>query len=190
MQMRDQSTTTKLVCDIKEYKNYENYYVTTDGHVFSTKYKKPKQIKPNNVGKYQTVRLSDGHKTKTIYLHRLVALAFLPKPIKSNHVKHIDGNKENNAMTNLKWYEKRKVKRKPNTPKVKEPLCRNVEFIDDDSIILNVNTSNAIRKIHRASVIKGISKQSNEYDFFHEILELSLNEYINRYGLKKILVNL
>ena len=190
MQMRNQSTTTKLVCDIKEYKNYENYYVTTDGHVFSTKYNKPKQIKPNNVGKYQTVRLSDGHKTKTIYLHRLVALAFLPKPIKSNHVKHIDGNKENNSMTNLKWYEKRKVKRKLNTENENKTSYQSVEYVDEKSLILNVELSDYIRKIHYAATVKGISKQSDEYDFFHEILELSLNEYINRYGLKKILVNL
>ena len=75
--------TTKSICDIKEYENYRDYYVTIDGQVFSTKYKKPKPIKPNNVGKYQTVRLSDGNKTKTFYLHRLIALAFLPKPTNS-----------------------------------------------------------------------------------------------------------
>ena len=104
MRTGTQMNTTKSICDIKEYENYKDYYVTIDGQVFSTKYKKPKPIKPNNVGKYQTVRLSDGNKTKTFYLHRLVALAFLPKPTNSDRVVHIDGNKHNNNVNNLKWY--------------------------------------------------------------------------------------
>lgn len=188
--MRTQSTTQRLVCEIKEYKNYKDYYVTIDGDVFSTKYNTPRRIKPNNVGEYQTVRLSDGNnKKKTIYLHRLVALAFLPKPLTSNHVKHIDGNKKNNSITNLKWYEKKRIIKKTNThPKSKS--YSSVEYVDERSLILNAELSDYIRKIHHAATIKGISKQSNEYDFFHEILRMSLDEYINRYGLKRILVNL
>lgn len=183
--MRTQSTTQRLVCELKEYKNYKDYYVTPDGHVFSTKYSTPRRIRPNYVGEYQTVRLSDGNnRKKTIYLHRLVALAFLPKPSKSNHVKHIDGDKTNNHITNLKWYEKKRIKRKSNTNK-SVPSHESIEYIDDRSLILNVEISDYIRKVHYASTLKGISKQSNEYDFFHEILEYSLNEYINRYGLKK-----
>lgn len=184
--MRTQSTTQRPVCELKEYKNYKDYYVTIDGNVFSTKYNTPRRIKPNNVGEYQTIRLSVGNKKKTIYLHRLVALAFLPKPLKSNHVKHIDGNKSNNHITNLKWYEKKRIIKKPN----KGESSNSVEYVDERSLILNGELSDYIRKVHYASTIKGISKQSNEYDFFHEILRLSLDEYINRYGLKRILVNL
>lgn len=37
------------------------------------------------------------------YVHRLVALAFLPAVEGKTHVNHIDGNKQNNHYTNLEW---------------------------------------------------------------------------------------
>lgn len=40
---------------------------------------------------------------KSISVHRLVALAFLPNPMKHKEVNHIDGNKENNCLENLEW---------------------------------------------------------------------------------------
>ena len=189
MKTGTQMNTTKSICDIKEYENYRDYYVTIDGQVFSTKYKKPKPIKPNNVGKYQTVRLSDGNKTKTFYLHRLVALAFLPKPTNSGRVVHIDGNKHNNNVNNLKWYMKQRVKRKPNTSYVSQPLCKNVEFIDENSLIVNEELSNYIRKIHRAAIRKGIGNQDVNI-FFRDMLKESIENYLNQYGLKKIMIQI
>lgn len=46
----------------------------------------------NDEGKYQLVRVN-----------RLVASAFVPKPISCNIVNHLDGNKQNNVATNLEW---------------------------------------------------------------------------------------
>lgn len=40
---------------------------------------------------------------KKMYIHRLVAMAFLDNPRGVNYVNHIDYNKQNNNVNNLEW---------------------------------------------------------------------------------------
>lgn len=52
---------------------------------------------------YKKCRLSKEGKTKTHNIHRLVAKSFISNPLDLPCVNHIDGNKENNASSNLEW---------------------------------------------------------------------------------------
>ena|ERR1700689_1525336 len=52
---------------------------------------------------YLYVNLCVHGKIQTRYVHRLVATTFIPNPENKPEVNHKDGNKQNNAVTNLEW---------------------------------------------------------------------------------------
>jgi hypothetical protein len=52
---------------------------------------------------YMAVQTKERGKRKTLYVHRLIAQAFIPKPPDCNEINHKDGNKTNNAIENLEW---------------------------------------------------------------------------------------
>lgn len=52
---------------------------------------------------YKRVCLSAAGKKRFHHVHRLVAEAFIPNPENMTQVNHIDGNKQNNHVSNLEW---------------------------------------------------------------------------------------
>ena len=52
---------------------------------------------------YLILKLSKDGTRRTVKVHRLVALAFLPNPQNLPQVNHKDENKTNNAVSNLEW---------------------------------------------------------------------------------------
>lgn len=85
-------------------KGFEDYTVTADGEIYSTKYKQKRMLKPRkNIRGYLYVNLCKDGKYKSLKVHHLVAKAFIPNPKNLPHVNHIDGNKLNNKKENLEW---------------------------------------------------------------------------------------
>jgi hypothetical protein len=63
-----------------------------------------KIMKPIDNGKgYLRIKLTINNKEKRIMLHRIIAEAFIPNPYNKKCVNHIDGNKNNNSLSNLEW---------------------------------------------------------------------------------------
>lgn len=52
---------------------------------------------------YKKTDLFKGNIRKQFFVHRLVAYAFVPNPLKKPNVNHLDGNKLNNRAENLEW---------------------------------------------------------------------------------------
>ena len=89
----------------KDVKGYEGMYcVSNFGRVKSFKRKKAMILKPfYNMDGYLNVELRDSKSRKTISVHRLVAIAFVPNPLNKPQVNHIDEVKTNNNISNLEW---------------------------------------------------------------------------------------
>ena len=57
----------------------------------------------NKQVQYKQVSLWKENKGTSYYVHRLVAEAFIPNPESKPEVNHIDGNRQNNHISNLEW---------------------------------------------------------------------------------------
>lgn len=78
------------------------YTVTSDGQVWSNV--RAKYLTQESFKGYLRVGLTtDEGSLKHFFVHRLVALAFIPNPEDKPQVNHKDGNKLHNAVTNLEW---------------------------------------------------------------------------------------
>lgn len=61
-------------------------------------------LKPNTgTNGYRYVHLRNNGSSFTLYIHRWVALSFIPNPLNLPQVNHKDGNKLNNHVNNLEW---------------------------------------------------------------------------------------
>ena len=81
----------------------DNYAISNTGkikNITNGRILKP-YVKKNG---YLQIDLFLNKKRKKYYLHRIVALAFIPNPESKPEVNHSDGDKNNNNVSNLEWH--------------------------------------------------------------------------------------
>lgn len=100
---------------VEPIKDFPGYFISDDGKVYCNLGKGNRrngqtvplyEVKPrpgkNGYMRVYMRRWSD-YKRIDRYVHRLVALYFLPNPNNYKYVNHLDTNRANNTVENLEW---------------------------------------------------------------------------------------
>lgn len=95
---------------VLKIKDFDDYYISELGDIFSRNYNKTgriKKLKPikdkNNKNGYYVITLCKENKHYNKRIHRLVAEAFIPNPENKLEVNHKNGIKTDNRVENLEW---------------------------------------------------------------------------------------
>lgn len=153
----------KIIPEFPNYRIYENGKIESN-FKFKTNipcdtWREVKPILDKGIG-YLIVTLCDGKgKRKNKRVHRLLAQAYIPNPENKAHINHIDGNKQNNCLSNLEW----------NTPKentkhaIRTGLCDQRRKAQEVAIVQMDLIGNPIQEhvsLHEAGRSTGIAWQN------------------------------
>jgi hypothetical protein len=124
---------------------FEKYEVSNDGQVRKTQYEMQRSgyiatrggyvMKQQlQIGGYKRVCLSNNVKGYFL-VHRLVAIAFIPLVEGKDYVDHINGDKTDNRVENLRWVTASENKLNPNTmqKKIAKSGHRHIRIRDRES---------------------------------------------------------
>lgn len=95
----------KMALHWRDIPDYEGHYIINSiGDIMTVKFKRARPLKTfERVKGYMGVDLFKNDQKKCLYVHRLVAMAFIENPMSLAQINHIDGNPANNSVTNLEW---------------------------------------------------------------------------------------
>jgi hypothetical protein len=87
----------------KIIKTFPKYEIDINGQVRNIKTNKIIKSRLHKKNGYYQISLLKDKKLITIYIHRLLAETFIPNPNNLPQVDHIDRNRLNNDINNLRW---------------------------------------------------------------------------------------
>lgn len=148
---------------------YESMYqVSNIGRVISVKttYKKKIPYLSHHIDKYgyPYVILTSHSKSRRIKIHRLIAQSFIPNPENKPEVDHIDGNRMNFNIDNLRW-----CTRKENMNNVITKKRISISKMGKKPSMYAILKS----KEYSSKPLVVLSKEGNEIEKFKSVVEAS-----------------
>lgn len=137
----------------KQIKDFPNYWVTTEGRVWSEYSKRWLTPTIDTRGNHKRMYVSLGRSNKK-YIHRLVAETFIPNPSNLPEVDHKDANGLNNNVSNLQWVTHNE---NLNNPETLEHVKQNTGYFVEIEEIL---TGKKVIGYEKAVAEFGVSKQT------------------------------
>jgi uncharacterized protein YijF (DUF1287 family) len=158
--MKIEAKITDFDIDWKKIKGVDSFYeINNLGQVRN---QKGQILKTSvNSGGYEVIALRKDKIKKQLYIHRLVAKAFLDNPNNYKEINHKDENKLNNKVENLEWCNRKynavygtKLERQ----RVANPLKKKVEQYSLTNELINVWQSITLASkktgINRANIVQ------------------------------------
>lgn len=164
----------------KDIVGYEGLYKISDhGRVWGCR--KNELIKNNDNGNgYLRISLHKNGKTKSEYIHRLVAKHFIPLELNKNIINHIDENTKNNKVDNLEWCNHKEniehgnaINKSVTTRKNSEAWKKSVDKKCTAVIGVNINNKETIR-------FKSVA-EAGRNGFLREKVSLCINGKLDKH---------
>ena len=148
--------------------DFPNYTICKDGIVMG------KAEKKQTLGKngYRYVTLYANNQSKKLYIHRLLAELYIPNPECKRTVNHIDGNKQNNCLTNIEWHTD----------------SENIQHAYDNGLNHGSKITDSDREIMYNRFMNGDSMQliSDSYTFNNVTVSNHIRQYVKQHNLSEV----
>lgn len=167
--------------DLVDVIGYEELYrINRNGDVWNCKRNRLMKQTVNSIG-YLVVGFNKNNKSKQYLIHRLIGIHFIPNPDNLPEIDHIDRNRSNNNLENLRWVSKstnqhNKLKCKRNKSGFKNILTSIIinKYKKYEYWQINIKTENML-------LIKNYNKSKYTLE---EVVAFRNAKYIE-YGLEK-----
>lgn len=150
--MKKKNYSTPTIHNVAVIPGHSQYLVYDNGQIFSIR--SGRFLTQFVTGKNHFAVQLDG---ENVYVHRLVAEAFIPNPNGYDCVHHIDGNPENNDVSNLMWIARSDHQRMHMLGKTHnvKPVMR----VSDGAIFPSASAASRAIGLNDAAVANSIAKR-------------------------------